>query len=66
MTVRVGNAGVDLYTHITDNTVWKQNTILFTGDTVLIAENEKDLQELAKELDTVCQKINVQKTKTGF
>ncbi len=43
------------------------NSILFVDDTVLIAENESDLQKLVSVFDSVCKrrelKVNVNKSK---
>ncbi len=50
-----------------DNAKWKLNTILFAVDTVLIVENERGLQKLVEEFNSVCQmlklKVNVKKSK---
>lgn len=50
---RIDNATVDLYTN---DAQWKLNTILFAGGIVLIAENEKKVQKLAKEYNAVYQR----------
>ncbi len=46
---------------------WVLNSILFADDTVLIEENESDLQNLVSVFDTVCKrrklKVNVNKSK---
>ncbi len=46
---------------------WVMNSILSADDTVLIAENESDLQNLVSVCDSVCKsrklKVNVNKTK---
>ncbi len=46
---------------------WVLNSILFAGDTVFIAENESDLQNLVSDFDSVCKrrklKVNVNKSK---
>lgn len=42
---RVGNVGVEL---CTDEAKWKLNTMLFTVDNVLIAENEKGFARICK------------------
>ncbi len=64
MKAKVGNAGVEL---CTDDAKWTVNTILFADDTVLAAENQRDLQKMVKEFTTVCQrrrlKVNVKKRK---
>jgi len=61
---RAGDGGIEL---CTDEAKWKLNTLLFADDTVLVAENERDLQKLVEEFNTVCQrrklKVNVKKSK---
>ncbi len=46
---------------------WVLNSILFADDTVLIAENESDLQKLVTVFDSVCKRrkltVNVNKRK---
>ncbi len=46
---------------------WVLNSILFADDTVLIAENERDIQNLVSVFDSVCKrrklKVNVNKSK---
>jgi len=61
---RAGDVGIEL---CMDEAKWKLNTLLFADDTVLVAENERDLQKLVLEFNTVCQrqklKVNVKKSK---
>lgn len=54
MRARVGNIGVDLYM---DNTILKLNTILFTDDTILIAENER-FKKIGKIIRHFARSVN--------
>ncbi len=51
---------------VTEGRKWVLNSILFADDTVLIAENESDLQNLANIFHSVCKrrklKVNVNKS----
>ncbi len=61
---KVGEVGVRMYAV---GRKWVLNSILFADDTVLIAENESDLQNLVNVFDRVCKrrklKVNVNKVK---
>ncbi len=61
---KVGEVGAKMYT---EGRKWVLNSILFADDTVLIAENENDLQKLVTVFDSVCKKrklkVNVNKSK---
>ncbi len=61
---KVGEVGVKMYD---EGRTWVLNSILFADDTVLIAENESDLQKLVIVFDSVCKrrklKVNVNKSK---
>ncbi len=61
---RVGEVGVRMYA---EGRKWVLNSILFADDTVLIAENESDLQNLVSVFNCVCKrrklKVNVNKSK---
>ena len=64
MKAKVDGGGVEM---CVNDDKWMLNTILFADDTVLIAENEKDLQKLVNVFDSVCKrrklKVNVNKSK---
>ncbi len=61
---KVGEVGVRAYV---EGRKWLLNSILFADDTVLIAENESDLQNLVSVFDSACKKrklkANVNKSK---
>ncbi len=61
---KVGEAGVRM---CAEGRKWVLNSILFSDDTVLIAENESDFQNLVSIFDNVCKrrklKVNVNKSK---
>ncbi len=61
---KVGEAEVRLYD---EGRKWVLNSILFADDTVLIAESERNLQNLVTVFDSVCKrrklKVNVNKSK---
>ncbi len=61
---KVGEVGVKLYN---EKRKWVLNSILFADDTMLIAENENDLQKLVSVFDSVCKrrkyKVNVNNSK---
>ncbi len=48
-----GKVGVRMYA---EGRKWVLNSILFADDTVLIAENESDLQKLVSVFDSVCKR----------
>ncbi len=54
----------------TDDDKSKLHAILFDDDTVLTAENERDLQKLVREFNIFCQKrelrVNVKKVRLWF
>ncbi len=50
---KVGKVGVRIYT---EGRKWILNSILFADDTVLIAKNESDLQNLARVFNSVCKR----------
>lgn len=54
--MRTGNIGVESYTECT---VMKLNAILFASDTVLIADNERDLQNFIEEFYIIFQRQKV-------
>ncbi len=60
---KVGEVGVRMYA---EGRKWVLNSILFADDTVFIAENESDLQNLVSVFDSVCKrrklKVNVNKS----
>ncbi len=62
--VKVGEVAVRM---CDEGRKWVLNSILFADDTVLIAENESDLQNLVSLFDSVCKrrklKVNVNKSK---
>ncbi len=62
---RVGEVGVKMYA---EGRKWVLNSILFSDDTVLIAENESDFyKNLVSVFDSVCKrrklKVNANKSK---
>ncbi len=61
---KVGEVGVKMYA---EGRKWVMNSILFIDDTMFIAENESDLQNLVSVFDSVCKrrklKVNVNKRK---
>ncbi len=50
---KVGEVGVKMYT---EGRKWVMNSILSADDTVLIAENESDSQNLVSVFGSVCKK----------
>ena len=53
MKAKVDGVGVEM---CVNGDKWVLNTILFADDSVLIAENEKDLQKLVNVFDRVCKR----------
>ncbi len=61
---KVGEVGIKLYN---EGRKWVLNSILFADDTVLIAENESDIQNLVSVFNSACKrrklKVNVNESK---
>ncbi len=61
---KIGEVGVSMYA---EGRKWVLNSILFADDTVLIAENESDLQNWVSVFDSVCKgrqlEVHVNKSK---
>ncbi len=64
MKAKVDDVGVEM---CVNNDKWVLNTIMFADDTVLIADNESDLQKIVNVFDSVCKrrkpKVNTNKSK---
>ncbi len=65
MKAKVDDVGMEM---CVNDSKWVFNTILFTDDTVLIAENDRDPQKLVNVFDTVCkrQKLKVNRNKSNI